>query len=115
MSTEYYTGMGFEKAKARLEAANTGEFAFEVPVKSRYVPECQAFILRHVESGSVLWCLKETRELHHLPHAGVLPPIGTLMMEALMRSKPQLFIPWIEKTLGLRVMSGIGLPWEMDT
>lgn len=112
MSTEYYTGMPFERAVERLRGALGEAFVFET-VKSRYIPECQAFLLRHVEIGHVLWCLKEIREVH-LSHSHVLPPIGTLTLERFSGNKPQLFLPWVEKTLGLRVMSEIGLPWELD-
>jgi hypothetical protein len=114
VSTEYYTGLPFEKTKERLRRALGDGFVFEYPEKSRYIPECCAFLLCHVESGKAIWCLKEIRELHHLPHAGVMPPIGTLTFESFGRAKPELFLPWIEKTLGIRVMSEIGLPWELD-
>ncbi len=115
MTTEYYTGMGFEKAKALLDAALANEFTFVVPEKARYIPDCQAFLVQHVESGAAIWCLKEIREIHvGLKYAGVLPPIGTLTLEKFAGTKARLFIPWIEKTLGLRVMSELGLPWELD-
>lgn len=111
MSTEYYTGVGFEKAVDLLKAANAGEFAFEVPVDSRYLSDCRAFLLRHVESGKAIWGLREIRDQ---PQATVLPPLGTLTFEAFLGNQPQLFLPWVEKTLRVRVMSEVGLPWERD-
>lgn len=113
MSVEYYTGIAFDKAKEHLMAANTGVFSFDDPMRSRYVPECRAFLLRHIDSGNALWCLNEVRTGLWLGGT-VLPPIGTLTLERMLGNNPRHFMPWIEKTLGVRIMNEVGLPWELD-
>lgn len=114
MSTEYYTGVPFERAVGRLRA-NLGTFDIRPPLKSRYLPECDAFLIRH-ENGQTIWGLKEIREIHDgsLLIKSVLPPIGTLTLEAFGSVRAGLFIPWIERVLKVSVMSGVGLPWELD-
>lgn len=115
MSTEYYTGVVFERAKAKLLAACGDQFAFEVPEKRHYLPECQEFKILHLKSGGHLWCLREVRDFSDNPvHSSVTPPVGTLTLERFGGNKVWRFIPWIERTLGVRVMSEVGLPWELD-
>jgi hypothetical protein len=115
VSTEYYTGLPFEGAKELLRSKLSGVFEFRDPGRSRYIPECCAFLLWHIDSGQALWGLKETRESKPSMYDGVRPPKDTLIFEAFGRTNPHLFLPWIEKTLGIRVISELGLLWELDS
>lgn len=119
MSTEYYTGVGFITAKAKLLATCGNRFAFEAPERPRYNPEGQEFLIRHLESKGYILCISEYRDPRDydkfLPAIStVLPPVGTLTFERFGGNRVYRFVPWIEKTLGVRVMSEIGLPWELD-
>jgi len=116
VSTEYYTGVGYDKAKAKLIAANTGEFSFEVSEQRRFSLEGREFLLRHVKSGGALWGYSEIRDPKKRPilMTGVLPPLGTLVFERFGGNRVWRYLPWVEKVLGVLVMSEVGLPWQLD-
>ncbi len=116
MSTEYYTGVDFDTAKAKLINANTGEFAFETPPERRFSLEGREFLLRHVPSGGCLWGYAEIRDPKKNPllMPCVLPPLGTLVFERFGGNRVWRYFPWIEKTLGVPIMSEVGLSWELD-
>ncbi len=116
MSIEYYTGVEFEKAKAKLQAAAKNRYTFETPLVPHYVPECREFMILHLESHCGIWCLREARSAKRFASTKglVVPPLGTLTFVRFVGNSPVYFMPWVEKTLGIRVMSEIGFPWEQD-
>lgn len=102
MSTEYYTGVPFDEAKAKL-LANLGERVFEERGEGKYVAACRAFTVS--VPGCTLWFTCEHRE--H-PCARV----GTMGMERFGGNDVRLLMPWIVETLGVSPVSDLGIDWE---
>lgn len=107
MSCEYYARppVPFDEAMTNL-LANLGGMEV-IPCPSRYVPECEAVAF---STGSAsFWARKETRA----PHPGSGSP-GCLVIEVLGRSLGLVgeFMPWVESTLGVKVVDELGLDWR---
>ena len=108
MSVEYYTHKPFAEAKALL-LANLGEFTYEVRDQKHWVPEFEEFVLWSPPPERwLMLCGKEIRELPSCPEP------GTLIFElfGLSDRKALVFMPWVERVLGVTIVDQYGITWD---